>query len=92
MITTAHPVYPNQPTDVSIARKAFSITWNPESDEIVVSPAKEKKRLVENPNRLDFVGDPDSSKSQSSYSINFENSQLRLKYLDGHRVQSIRVQ
>lgn len=91
-VTTACTLYPNRQTDIRLQEKHFSILWNPEEDEIVISKAKSRKSKIYDPEKFDLVGDPNYPRSQSTYSVNLENSQLRLKYMDGHRVQSIIVE
>lgn len=91
-MSATHSLYPNSPVDINIQSQTFSLIWNPDSDEIVISSQQAGKKAITNPNKLDLIPVKDNPRSSSTYSINFENSQIRLKYLDGHRVSQIRVQ
>ena len=92
MPATTHSLYPNSPVDINIDSNLFSLIWNPDTDEIIISNERAGLKPITNPEKVDLIPAKDNPRSSSTYSINFENSQIRLKYLDGHRVAQIRVQ
>ncbi len=90
-MNAAYAIYPNQSEHLSLNQRDFSITWIPEADEIVIETSKSTRTQNIEASKINLVVDENDSRTQSTYSINIENNQLKLKYMDGHRVQKIKV-
>jgi len=96
VMNTAHKIYPNTSFDLLVRQQAYSIIWEADSDQILVQRTKSESRRakssISDPNKLDFFTDPEYGRADATYSVSVENNRLRLKYMDGHRFQSVIVQ
>ena len=96
VMNTAFKIYPNTSFDLLVRQQAYSIFWEADSDQILVqrteAETRRTKSSILDPNKLDFVTDPEYGRADATYSVNVENNQLRLKYMDGHRFQSVIVE
>ncbi len=95
-MNTALKVYPNTNFEFFISQQPYSIIWEADSDQILVKRAKRESfrrpKAANGPRKLDFVANPEERRANATYSVSIENNRLRLKYMDGHRFQSVIVQ
>lgn len=94
---TASTIYPNTYFEVKLDQESIYLFWNRETDQVTIIredelQLDEKVQLIANPNMIDFIPDPQMTpRSEATYSVSKENSQIKMKYLDGHRFRHIVV-
>lgn len=97
-MNTASAIYPNTYFRVQLEKETVYLFWDKESDEVAIFNTDRldqelKVQTVPNPNLIHFVPNPGTTpRSEATYSVSRENSQIKLKYLDGHRFKSVVVQ
>lgn len=96
-MNTASTIYPNTYFQVKLDQETVYLFWNKESDEVniisedLLTP-EDKVQIVPNPKLIYFIPNPHMTpRSEATYSVSKENSQIKLKYLDGHRFRNIVV-
>jgi hypothetical protein len=89
-------MYPNTSLDLLVHEQVYTILWDEDTDQLVVKRGRyeQQRRLKRpiDPNKLDFYTDPEKRRADATYSVNVENNRLRIKYMDGHRFQSVVLQ
>ncbi len=96
-MNTASAIYPNTYFRVRLDKETVYLFWNKDSDEVAIVNTdrlenETKVETVSNPSLIYFVPDPSMTpRSEATYSVSRENSQIKLKYLDGHRFKSVIV-
>lgn len=97
-MNTASAIYPNTYFRVQLEKESVYLFWDKESDEVAIFNTDRldqatKVETVPNPSLIHFVPNPNMTpRSEATYSVSKENSQIKLKYLDGHRFKSVVVQ
>ena len=97
-MNTASAIYPNTYFRIQLEKESVFLFWDKESDEVAIFNTNRldqqtKVETVPNPSLIHFVPNPNMTpRSDATYSVSKENSQIKLKYLDGHRFKSVVVQ
>lgn len=97
-MNTASAIYPNTYFRIHLDQETIYLFWDKASDEVAIFNTERldnevKIETVTNPKVIHFVPNPNQTpRSEATYTVSKENSQIKLKYLDGHRFKTVMVQ